>query len=70
MFHQDLPTIIDSPETGLDEDADEDASCNQTNVTLMNYEEDVKEESFEDEAPVAESTVIGNGETTLTDEQN
>ena len=36
----------------------------------MNYEEDVKEESFEDEAPIAESTVIGNGETTLTEEQN
>ena len=57
---------------GLDEDADEDASCNQTNVTLMNYEDDsdAKEELFEDETPIAESTVIVNGETTLTEEQN
>eukprot|EP00090_Calanus_glacialis_P026119 TRINITY_DN4096_c0_g1_i7.p1 TRINITY_DN4096_c0_g1~~TRINITY_DN4096_c0_g1_i7.p1 ORF type:complete len:770 (-),score=237.96 TRINITY_DN4096_c0_g1_i7:508-2817(-) len=72
VFHQDLPTIIHSPETGLDADEDEDASCNQTNVTLMNYEEDsnAKEELFEDEAPIAESTVIANGETTLTEEQN
>lgn len=72
MFHQDLPTIIDSPETGLDVDEDEDVSCNQTNVTLINTGDisDAKEESFEDEAPVAESTVMSNGETTLTDEQN
>ena len=70
MFHQDLPTIINFPETGLD--VDEDASCNQTNVTLINYAEDsdAKEESFEDEAPIAESTITSNGETTLTDEQN
>eukprot|EP00092_Neocalanus_flemingeri_P038085 GFUD01041455.1.p1 GENE.GFUD01041455.1~~GFUD01041455.1.p1 ORF type:complete len:775 (+),score=224.78 GFUD01041455.1:337-2661(+) len=77
VYQQDIPTIVDSPESGFDEEAN--SVFDQTNLTLLNPDqsEDWKEnnskindDSFEDSAPNAESTVISNGETTLTDEQN
>merc|ERR1712106_1066078 len=72
VFHQDKPTIIDCPETGLFEEEDENSSCDQTNVTLVEDEDDshAKDTSFEEESPIAESTVISIAENGLTDDQN
>ena len=64
-----MQTIIHSPESGLD--IDEDA--NATTVTLLKADESmdvIEDDSITNDAPNAESTVISNGETILTDEQN
>jgi len=72
VYEQDLPTIIDSPETGAHETEDDISAYDQTNITIVNEEDEtnVKDDSFEEEDPIAESTVITNGETTLTEDQN
>merc|ERR1711915_1146356 len=46
--------------------------CDDTKVTLVTDDEDskLKEASDREEPPLAESTVISNGDTTLTEEQN
>jgi len=72
VFHQDLPTIFDSPETGFDEEEEDATMCDDTKVTLVTDDEDskLKEASDGEEPPLAESTVITNGDATLTEEQN
>ena len=44
----------------------------KTMVTLVKDEDntDAKDESFEEETPTAESTILSNGETNLNDDQN
>ena len=64
-----MQTIIHSPESGLD--IDEDA--NTTDVTLLKADESkdvIEDDSITNDTPDAESTVISNGETILSDEQN
>merc|ERR1719244_2339262 len=72
VFQQDLPTIIDSPEIGLNKEEEDATMCDDTKVTLVTDDEDskLKEASDGEEPPLAESTVITNGDATLTEEQN
>jgi len=44
----------------------------KTTVTLLkdNDDTDAKDDSFEEENPIAESTILSNGETTLNEDQN
>ena len=68
---QDLPTIITSPESGAQEDEDDLSSFDQTNITILKEEDsNAKDTSFDEVVPIAESTIISNGETTLTEDQN
>jgi len=69
---QDLPTIIASPESGAQEDEYDLSSYDQTNITILKEEDDsnAKDASFDEDVPIAESTIISNGETTLTEDQN
>ena len=63
----------------MNEEEDADSTCDQTNATLLRSDESIctseddsktNDASFEEHAPNAESTVISNGETDLTEEQN
>jgi len=69
---QDMSTIVDSPESGAQEDQDDLSNYDQTNITILKEEDDsnAKDSSFDEEVPIAESTVTSNGETTLTEDQN
>jgi len=62
---------VDSPEIG---DHEDDVSAyDQTNVTIVNEEDasnNVKDDSFEEEDPIAESTIISNEANKLTEDQN
>merc|ERR1711915_327866 len=55
-----------------DEEEEDVTICDDTKVTLVTDDEDskLKEASDGEEPPLAESTVISNGDTTLTEEQN
>ena len=70
VYEQDLPTIVNSPETGDHED--EISAYDQTNITIVNEDDasNVKDNSFEEEDPIAESTIISNEENKLTEDQN
>merc|ERR1712106_1097606 len=72
VFHQDLPTIIESPETGFPKDEDDISNHDKTMVTLLkdNDDTDAKDESFEEETPIAESTILSNEENNLNEDQN
>jgi len=68
VYIQDLSTIVDSPESGAQEDQDDLSSYDQTNITILKEEDDSN--ANDEEVPIAESTVTSNGETTLTEDQN
>ena len=70
VYEQDLPTIVNSPETGDHED--EISAYDQTNITIVNEDDasNERDDSFEEENPMTEATSISNGETTLTEDQN
>ena len=69
---QDLPTIINSPESGAQEDEYDLSAYDQTNITILKEEDNsnAKDASYDEEVPITESTIISNGETTLTEDQN
>ena len=61
---------MDSSETGDHED--DISAYDQTNITIVNEDDDsnVRDDTYEEENPMAENTIISNGETTLIEDQN
>jgi len=67
VFQQDLPTIIDSPEIGINKEEDHiDDSTDEIYQVLS----DAKDGKFIVEYSTEESVAISNGETTLAEDQN
>jgi len=67
VFQQDLPTIVDSPEIGINKE--EDCIDDSTDETYQVHS-DTKDEKFIEENSTEESAAISNDETTLAEDQN
>jgi len=67
VFQQDLPTIIDSPEIGLNKE--ENCIDNSTDEICQD-QSDTKDGKFIEEYSTEESAAISNGDTTIAEDQN